>query len=142
MRYAPAGIYEVDYWTRNFISVNDAMSAWLGYSRAELLNLNPMEILDAPSQKLFQERIAGWLAGEKPDPNVEYRVIAKDGREIYTVLNVTFTRDENGMPKGATVIAHDITERRRVERELRKSEPIIDKSHHLNSSGSLSAAGS
>ncbi len=122
VQYAPTGIYEVDFRTQRFLSVNDAMCILTGYSHAELMAMSPMEILDEPSRQLFRKRIQRWLAGEEPEKNVEYRVLAKDGHEIFAELNVTFTTDEQGKPVGATVIGHDITERKKMEEALRKSE--------------------
>ncbi len=122
IRSAPTGIYEVDFRKKRFISVNDAMCLLSGYSREELLEMSPFDILDDAGKITFQKRIQQWLAGEKPDNNVEYRVRAKDGHEIYTILNVSFKSDEQGRPVGATVIGTDITERRRIETALHLSE--------------------
>ncbi|MBN1362634.1 MAG: PAS domain S-box protein [Sedimentisphaerales bacterium] len=122
VRCAPAGIYEIDFRRGRFTSVNDAMCHMLGYSEAELLALDPSEILDDESRARFSSRMAAWLAGREPEANVEYRVRTSDGRLIDLLLNATFTADENGTPLGATVVAHDITERKRAEEALRAKE--------------------
>jgi len=122
VKCAPAGIYEIDFRSRRYLSVNDAMCQISGYSMEEMLTMSPFDLLDEPSRLKFQERINHWMIGEEPDKGVEFTVIAKDGRKIVTELNVTYTRDENGSPKGATVIAHDITRRKRAEEALRKSD--------------------
>ena len=121
VQYAPAAIYEIDFKGKRFSSVNDAMCLMLGRSREELLASNPLDIMDEESKSRFQERIAKWQKGEKPDGQVEYKVKTKDGRTLVATLNVTFTTDENGQPLRATVIAHDVTERRWVEDALRDS---------------------
>ena len=125
VRLAPAGIYEVDFRTRRFTSVNDAMIEILGYSREELLEMSPFDILDEESQARFRERLARWLAGEKPDADVEYKVRTKAGRVIDGLLAVSFTKDAEGRPLGATVVAHDITERKRTEEALRQSKEAL-----------------
>jgi PAS domain S-box-containing protein len=122
VRYAPAGIYEVNLRKKRLVSVNEAMCQMLGYSREELLTIDPFEILEEEDRALFRARIAAWLGGERPDENVEYRVKARDGRFIDAVLNVTFTADENGQPLGATVVAHDVTDRKQAHEALRESE--------------------
>ncbi len=121
VRFAPTAIYEVDFRGPRFTRVNDAMCQMSGYSRAELLALNPFEILDQESQRRFRERIARTLAGQPIDESVEYRSITKDGQTRYAILNTRLLY-EDGQPIGAFVIAHDITERRQAEQSMRESE--------------------
>jgi PAS domain S-box-containing protein len=122
---AATAVYAVDFRTRRLVSVNDYMCEMLGYSREELLAEDPFHFLDEDSGLRFQERIAQWLRGEKPNQNVEYRVRARDGREYWALLDISFTTDEQGRPAGALVIAHDITERKRLEDELRQERELL-----------------
>ena len=122
VRTAPSGIYEVDFRTGKFISVNDALCDITGYTRSELLTMSAFDLLDEESKGRFRDRITNWQRGETPEDRVEYKVKLKDGRTVYALLDVRFTTDEKGMPKGATGIAHDITERRKTEEALKQSE--------------------
>ncbi|NIR15237.1 MAG: PAS domain S-box protein, partial [Desulfobacterales bacterium] len=45
VEYAPSGMYEVDFLTKKFVSVNDVCLEYTGYTRDELLALSPLEIL-------------------------------------------------------------------------------------------------
>jgi hypothetical protein len=144
VQYAPVGIYEIDFRGNRFISVNEAMCMMTGYSREELLRLDPFSLLDEQGQALFRQRIGQWLNGQTPSSNPEYRITARDGTKIDTLLNVTFTRAENGEPIGATVIAHDITQRKQGEREIRRYNrvlkainQILEKAIHARSRESL-----
>lgn len=132
VRLAPAGIYEVDFRRRRFTSVNDAMCEMLGYSRDELLAMDPFDITDEEGRELFAARMAAWLAGMRPDPSAEYRVTARDGHTIDALLDVTFTLDEAGRPRGATVVAHDITERKRAERALLRDKELTEALNRIN----------
>ncbi len=100
IRNSPAAIFDVDFRAHKFTAVNDTMCKLSGYSREELFSMSPFDILYPESQALFQQRIQKWLAGEKPAENVEYKVKARDGHDIYALLNTTFTRDETGAPLG------------------------------------------
>jgi PAS domain S-box-containing protein len=114
IKYAPTGIYEIDYRKQLFVSINDAMSSLSGYSKEELFTLGPGALLDEDSKKLFASRIRRQLAGEKIDDSVEYRVKKKDGSLLWVTLNIAFSNDN---PDIALVIGHDITERKQAEIE-------------------------
>ncbi len=117
VQYAPSGIYEIDFREKCFTQVNDVMCRMLGYSEEEMLNIDPFSLLDEKSRRRFHARLDKWIKGEEPDRDVEYRIRTRDGRLIDVLLNVTFTADENGNPLGATVVGHDITERKQAETE-------------------------
>ncbi|RPI33189.1 MAG: PAS domain S-box protein [Chloroflexota bacterium] len=114
IQHAPVGMYEIVFDLPRFKSVNDAMCRILGYTREELLEIDPINLLDPPGQAIFRERIKQLLAGSPIDDSVEYKVRAKDGREIDALLNVTINYDD-GKPSSALVVADDITERKRHE---------------------------
>jgi PAS domain S-box-containing protein len=121
VRYAPAGIYDVDFATGRFKEVNDAMCQILGYTRDELLAMTPFDILDDEGRALFASRIRGAQFGEQLNEAIEYQVRTKEGRLIWALLNTTFHWD-GARIIGATVVAHDITERRKAGEALRESE--------------------
>ena len=119
IKYAPSMFYEIDFHSPAFKSVNDLMCQFLGYTREELLAMNPFDLLDDEGKALFRERIRRQLAGEAIGESVEYKSKTKDGREVHGVLNITFTY-KDGKPEGAVVVAHDITERKRAEEALKQ----------------------
>jgi len=119
--HAPAGIYEVDFLRRTFVSVNDVMCEYTGYTKEELLSLSPFDILTEESKNHFMERMTRVLSGEEVPELVEYRIKGKNGREFWVLLDTKLVY-ENGFPKGATAVVHDITERKLAEEALRRSE--------------------
>jgi PAS domain S-box-containing protein len=120
IRYAPAGIYEVDYEANRFISVNDIVCEYTGYTRDELLTMNPFNLLTEESQTLMIARLEKLTAGEKIVPTVEYCIRTKDGNELWALLNARYIY-EAGKLKGATGVIYNITDRKRAEEQLRES---------------------
>jgi|GEM_PF-4549443 PAS domain S-box-containing protein len=129
VKHAPAGMYEIDYRKPAFVTVNDAMIEILGYSREELLAMDPMLLLDESGRRKFAERIRRQLSGLSIEDLVEFRVRKRDGGFIDAVLNMSFLK-ESGR---ALVVAHDVTHRKEMERALRESEEkyrtIVETSH-------------
>ncbi len=125
VKLAPAGIYEIDFRTNRFISVNDVMCEWMGYTREEFLNMGPAGILHKDDMAELEAKARKWISGDKPDPSMEYKAYTKDGRAVYALLHAKFMRDESGRPVGAAIIAHNITERKLAEEAMRDSEENI-----------------
>lgn len=117
VNHAPAGIYEVDFVQRKFLTVNDVMCEYTGYSKDEILSMTPLDLLTEEGKRLFIERMTRVLAGEKVPETVEFQIKGKGGREFWVILNAKLVY-ENGFPKGATVVVHDITERKKSEDQL------------------------
>lgn len=121
VKHAPTGIYELDMEANRITNVNDVMCEYTGYTREELLSMSPNRLLTDEGKELFAERRKRLLSAEKIPENVEYKIKCKDGRQIWAILNVR-SIDEKGKPTKVTVVAHDITERKQIEEELRSSE--------------------
>jgi len=119
--HAPAGIYEVDFMKQKFVAVNDVMCEYTGYTQEEFLSMNPDHILTEEARDIYYERARKLLTGEQVPATIEYRIRGKEGREFWVLLN-TRPVYENGRVKGATVVVHDITERRKIEDALTQSE--------------------
>jgi PAS domain S-box-containing protein len=119
--HAPAGIYEIDFRTGRFVNVNDVMCAYSGYSREEFAHMGTMDILTPESQQQFLERYVKLLADEPVPEGVEYCIRRKNGDLMWVMLIARYLR-EGGRIVGATVVVHDISQRRHSEEALRHSE--------------------
>ena len=120
---APAAIYEVDMTTGKFISVNDEMCEYLGYTKEEFFNWTIWDLLKEESRGKILERIDKMLKGEPVPQLDECEVITKDGREISILFNSRIEY-ENDKPVRTTTVAQDITEKKKLEQELLKAQKL------------------
>lgn len=123
VEYAPAGIYEVDMKTGRFLSVNDVMCEYTGYSKEEFLNFTLWDFLKEDSLKKVIERYEKMTRGEAVPALAEYEIITKDNRKLWILIN-TRLEHENGKPVKATTVAHNITEKKELEQEILKAQKL------------------
>jgi len=104
---------------------NRGAEAMYGYRTEEILGqsiekLVPRELLQDGELQRIDELIDrdGLLWHYKTER------LAKDGRRIFVDLSCSSVRDEEGELLGRSVIHRDITEQRRLERELIQSEKL------------------
>jgi len=116
---APAAIYEVDYRTRRFTSINDIIPVLTGYSRAELMEMDPWELFTEESKCIYIERMNMMKDHRDISSSQEYSLRKKDGGTFWVNTNINYTI-ENGLPVKARIVAHDITERKKAEEEREK----------------------
>ncbi|MBN1547808.1 MAG: PAS domain S-box protein [Syntrophaceae bacterium] len=138
IKYAPAGIYEVDYETNLFKSVNDVICEYTGYTREELLKTNFYNLFTEDSRKLMTERLEKLVAGEKDAQMVEYCIRTKDGEKLWILMNAQYIYEE-GKLKGATGIVYDITERKKADESLKESELKLRTIYNSTAEGILVA---
>jgi len=118
MRYAPSGVYEVDFINQRFVTFNDAIIRYSGYTKEEFEKLSPSDILTHESVMAFIDRLGKVIEGEDVPDSVEYEIMTKDGCVVPVVINPTYLRDPEGAVTGAFVIAHDRREIKMMEDAL------------------------
>ena len=122
---APIGMALVSLDGR-FVRVNRAFCEVVGYEPAELTNLTFQEIIH-PEDVDTDLALAGQLAhGEIPRCKFEKRCIRKDGTVVDTVLSASILRGPAGAPLYYISQIEDITERKRIEKELRDANAFLD----------------
>ena len=136
VQHAPAGIYEFDLETLRFTRVNDVMCGYTGYSEEEFLTLNPYTLLAEESKGTLDRLLEKVFSGTwNPEP-VEYWIRVKNGRKIRVMVNSRFFFDD-GKPKRAMSVAHDVTAIREAEEAQKNLEIKLQEAQKLESLGTL-----
>jgi len=117
VKHAKAGIMEFDYQTNRIVSVNDSLLDISGYTREEVLSMNPMDLMTEESKKIYARRFAKRLAGEIISPDSIYQFLSKSGQKKWVQLN-TNVNYKDGQIFKADVVVTDITRLKAVESEL------------------------
>jgi len=103
-----------------FVFANQKLAEILGYARDELLGMDSLELAHPEDRDLVRDIRGKRIRGEDAPSEYETRVLKKTGETIWIRRRATLT-EYNGRPAILGTIV-DITERKRVEEELRKSE--------------------
>jgi PAS domain S-box-containing protein len=105
------------------LSWNRAAERMFGFTAEEALGKSVRMIIPADLQQEEDEVLARIRAGKTVD-HYETRRLRKDGTEILISLTVSPITDDQGHVVGASKIARDITERSRLENEVRKQAHV------------------
>ncbi len=136
VEYAPAGICEFDIEKMKFISVNDVMCQYTGYSEREFLKLDPLAILTPESQVILSEVMEKMYTSTPRELATEYQIKTKDNNTFHVLANARFFY-ENGVPKRTMAVVHDLTDIRQAEIEKRKLEAQLQNAKKLEALGTL-----
>ncbi len=109
-------LYQNDKWTY----ANQAAEKISGYSSDELRNMNFWDIVHPDYRHLVQQRGQKRQQGEDTIRRYEFKIISKQGSEIWVDLSGAFTM-LGGSPAGIISVM-DITDRKIAEEALRESE--------------------
>jgi diguanylate cyclase (GGDEF)-like protein/PAS domain S-box-containing protein len=115
---APVGMV-ISEPTGRSLQVNAAMCQMLGYTREELLAINASEIIHPDDLAERAELLRQLLDGEIESYQREDRMLRSDGSSIWVSRHINLLRDEGGTVFRVLTQVIDITERRRMENELR-----------------------
>ncbi|MFO8133487.1 MAG: PAS domain S-box protein [Thermoplasmatota archaeon] len=111
------GIVDTD---ETFTFANPAAAEIFGVDRGDLVGRNLLDFLAPEQQDVVQEQTEERKTGKNGSYNLE--IVRPDGEKRVIAATVTPRFNENGGYDGAFGVFRDITEQRRMQRQLRKSE--------------------
>lgn len=104
------------------ISVSNLWLEVLGYERKEVIGRKSTEFLTESSREYANEFVLPEFYKKGFCKNVPYQYIKKDGKVIDVLLSATSEKDKDGKVTRSLAVLTDITERKRTEESLKKSE--------------------
>ena len=106
----------------HFVRVNRALCEIVGYSSTELTELTFQDITHPDGLDVDLAASAQLARGDIPRYHREKRYIRKDGTIVNVLLSASILRSRDGAPLYFISQIEDITERKRAEEALRRSE--------------------
>jgi PAS domain S-box-containing protein len=109
-----------------FLYVNPAFCRITGCTRDELLARTFQDIMHPDDQEAVLAQNRRLLADDIPSYETDKRSVRNEGPEIWMHLSMSLVRTPSGEPDYFVGIVNDITERKRLERELRALQALTD----------------
>lgn len=120
-RLAPLGIGIVDP-AGHTVMANETLRLLLGYSEVEFAEMTWLDYTHPDDVALNVEMYARMEAGETDQFSLEKRFICKDRSILWVHLTSSMVRRPDGTPQYQIGMVQDITDRKRLEHELRTAE--------------------
>jgi PAS domain S-box-containing protein len=97
---------------------NQALQEMLGYSEEELASTT-LASLTYPDDAAKGIKLSNeMIRGRRDFYQLEKRYLRKDGQVVWVDLSISLIRDGAGRPRHAVALMHDVTDRRKTEKEI------------------------
>lgn len=123
------GVWAVDA-NRRTTFVNERLCAMLGYASAELMNMSPTDVLEWPQRHVAKSQLSDLEAGYSGA--TDYVLIRKDGSRFPAHVVSSPVMEEQGRFEGLVCGVVDLTERARMEHELRRNQARFEALYELS----------
>lgn len=134
-RIAHVGYWDVDI-DADRVTWSDEIYRILGLQPRERITVAEFRKMIHPEDRARQAQVTANAMEGIGSYDLEYRVIRPDGEIRFLHSQGSITRNASGQPVHAFGIAQDITERKRAEETMRRSERVLRESENLGGTGS------
>src|SRR5205085_2643947 len=107
-----------------FVSCNPAFAALVGRSVEEVLRLTPADLTHPDDWIAQQELVTEVWAGTRERYSFPKRYTRPDGEVVWVELSFTAIRSSDGRYEYGLGISLNVTERRRLEEQLRQVQKM------------------
>jgi PAS domain S-box-containing protein len=120
-------ICTIDEWGR-FVSVSAACEHVWGYTPSELIGRSYIDMV-CPEDRVMTNQVADVLRLDGKITDFVNRYTRKDGTLVHVLWSATWSEADKIM----FCVAHDVTDRARIEKELREAKEEADRANHAKS---------
>ena len=133
---APIGMAVTGLVDGRFLQVNRSLCEMLGRSEEQLLASTFLDITHPDDLDVGIEYAQRLLEGELGSYQIEKRYLHAEGHPVWLSLSGSVTRDSKGRPLYFIAQMQDVTERKRAEEALRRSEANLAEAQRIARLGS------
>src|SRR6267143_768473 len=122
----------------HFLATNHVFQAMVGYTEEELRAVNFLDLTQEDYREANWALITELVEGKRRQFQIEKKYLRKDGSLIWVSNNVSLVPGTERVPRFIMALSEDITQRKRAEEALRKSEALLHEAQRLARTGSWS----
>ena len=119
-----------------YIAANVAFQKMLGYTEEELQKLTVVELTHKEDRAATNAILAESAEGQRRNYRIEKRYRRKDGSVIWADVSAVFVPFSESAPAFFAGVLVDITERKRAEEDLHRSEAFLAQGQKISRTGS------
>jgi PAS domain S-box-containing protein len=119
-----------------YVAANSTLQKILGYTEEELRRLTALEVTYEEDRAATEVILAESAEGRRRDYQIEKRYRRKDGNVIWAHVSSTLVPATGNAPAFLASVVVDVTERKRAEEELRRSEAYLAQGQRMSQTGS------
>jgi PAS domain S-box-containing protein len=121
-----------------FLATNHVYQTIVSYTEEELRALSFLDITHEDYREANWALITELLEGKRRQFQVEKKYLRKDGSSIWVRNNVSLVPGTERVPRFIMALSEDITQRKRAEEALQRSEGYLAEAQKLTHTGSWS----
>ncbi|HSR91788.1 MAG TPA: PAS domain S-box protein [Gemmatimonadales bacterium] len=122
---SPVMAHSIDLEGR-IVAVSDFWLATLGYQRDEVLGRPVTDFLTPESARMARETVLQALMRDGSCTDVEHQMVTSSGQVLDVLLSAISEKDGEGKATQSLAILTDVTERKRIARELQHSQERVE----------------
>src|ERR1700740_624561 len=119
-----------------FLATNHVYQTIVGYTEEEIHALYFLDVTHEDYREANWALVTELLEGKRRQFQIEKKYLRKDGSSIWVSNNVSLVPGTERVPRFIMALSDDITQRKRAEEALRRSEAYLAEGQRLSKTGS------